>query len=111
MKAIIEKHPLRDTYMLWLQGSSIPPYFGSEQECKKARIHLCKKINDDALALCRSRYIEPHEAKELVEFVNNSLDVINENRLIDALIGYGYNIKYTINGGGVITEYELTNVK
>jgi len=33
----MQKHPLRDCYMVWIPLSSIPPYFGTKKQCEKAR--------------------------------------------------------------------------
>ena len=39
----MQKHPLRDCYMVWIPLSSIPPYFGTKKQCEKARQFAEKK--------------------------------------------------------------------
>lgn len=107
MKAVIEKHPLRDCYMLWMQGTAIPPFFGTMQECKKARFTLCKNIYEKLLEHCKHHKPSEDLAKGIIEFVNTSLDCINENSLIDLLMYWRYNVTYRINDNGCIVEYKL----
>lgn len=42
----IEKHPLKDCYMLYSPSFGfIPPYFGSEKECKKLQVVWESKLS------------------------------------------------------------------
>lgn len=107
MKAVIEKHPLRDCYMLWMQGTAIPPFFGTMQECKKARFTLCKNINEKLLEHFKHNKPSQDLARGIIEFVNTSLDCINENQLIDLLEYWRYKVAYHINDNGCIVEYRL----
>lgn len=107
MKAIIEKHPLRDSFMLWMQGTAILPFFGTMRECKKARFTLCKHINEKLLEHCKHDRPSRDLARGIIEFVNTSLDCINENPIIDLLIYWQYKVTYHINSEGCIVEYSL----
>lgn len=43
----IEKHPLRDCYMLYSRMfPSIPPIFGTLDECERAQVHFEIKANE-----------------------------------------------------------------
>ena len=47
MKSIIERHPLRDCYMLYSNLTpQIPPYFGTLRQCKKAQKFFEKKLEE-----------------------------------------------------------------
>ena len=47
MRSIIERHPLRDCYMLYSKLTPrIPPYFGTLRQCKKAQIFFEKKLEE-----------------------------------------------------------------
>lgn len=41
---IMKRHPLRDCWMVWVpEFPYVAPFFGSEQECKKARAYAERK--------------------------------------------------------------------
>ena len=109
MKTEITKHPLRDCYMLYITNNFIPPYFGSLKSCKKARVALCNNVINYCIDLCKSTTPTSRQVDEMIEFVNDSLDVINENKLIDLLIYRGYQISYNISQEGVIINYFIRN--
>lgn len=44
---IMEKHPLRNCWMVWMpEIPHIPPYFGSKRECEKAREFAERKAEE-----------------------------------------------------------------
>ena len=43
----VEKHPLKDSYMVFLRYSNLPPYFGSLNKCQKACEHLTNKLLEE----------------------------------------------------------------
>lgn len=43
----MKKHPLRDCWMVWIpEIPHIPPYFGSNRECEKARKFAERKAEE-----------------------------------------------------------------
>ena len=54
----IEKHPLRNCYMLFAKGISLPPYFGTKNECLKAQTYLEDKLHKEFIKLSENEQIE-----------------------------------------------------
>ena len=43
----VEKHPLKNRYMVYLRGSILPPYIDTLSKCKKACEHLTNKLLEE----------------------------------------------------------------
>lgn len=61
----IEKHPLKNCYMLYCKATDLPPYFGSLNECKNAQRHFEEKLRAEFDKLPKYRQ------REIINELNN----------------------------------------
>lgn len=108
MKVLIEKHPLSNNFMCIATNTILPPFFGTEKQCKKARVNLCNKLFDYCKDYLKTNKVDKNIVLEMLEFINTSFDVIvNEISLIELIEWKGYNVKYYIDEYGLSCKYEL----